>query len=83
MTALEPPVKLTGLPNQLGWKSKTPFRDWLFEKDEKGNLIIQDKNKFLTDNYIDVNQNIEFADFENFYNCRTSKLESELKRLLK
>jgi uncharacterized protein with ParB-like and HNH nuclease domain len=64
-------------------KSKTPFKDWLSDKDDKGNLIIQDRNKFLSDNYIDTNQNLDFIDFESFYNLRKSKIETELKRILK
>jgi len=64
-------------------KSKTPFKDWLSDKDDKGNLIIQDRSKFLSDNYIDTNQSLDFVDFESFYNLRKSKIETELKRILK
>jgi hypothetical protein len=39
-------------------KNDTPFKDWLLGQ--------PDKDKFLTDNYIDINQSLEFKDSEYF-----------------
>lgn len=64
-------------------KNKTPFREWLLMKEDSGNQIITDTNKFLTDNYIDINQSLEFIDFEDFYNNRKTSVKAELERLLK
>jgi len=64
-------------------KNKTPFKEWLSGKDDNGNPIVQDRDKFLTDNYIDKSQDLEFTDFEDFIKNRRTKLETELKKLLK
>lgn len=64
-------------------KSKTPFKEWLSDKDDKGNFVIQDRDKFLSDNYIEINQSLDFIDFENFYKQRKDKIIAELKRILK
>lgn len=64
-------------------KSKTPFKDWLSSQDEHGTPIVPDRNKFLTDNYIDINQSLDFIDFESFFNNRKNKLKVELTRFLK
>lgn len=64
-------------------KSKTPFKDWLSSQDEHGTPIVPDRNKFLTDNYIDINQSLDFIDFESFSNNRKNKLKVELTRLFK
>lgn len=55
-------------------KRDTPFKDY---------LVSQDVDKFLKDNYIDKNENLEFLEFETFFNNRKARLENELKRLLK
>ncbi len=53
----------------------TPFKDWLSGQ--------PDKYKFLTDNYIYINQSLEFKDFEYFFEKRRNKLKMELQKLLK
>ncbi|GAX36615.1 DUF262 domain-containing protein [Nodularia sp. NIES-3585] len=72
---------MEGLENQR--KNATPFKDWLSGQDENGNPIVPDKNKFLSDNYIDINQSFEFTDFEDFFINRRNKLKSALQNLLK
>ena len=56
-------------------KNATPFKDWLLNQ--------PDKDKFLTDNYIDINQSLEFKDFEDFFENRRNKLKTALQNLLK
>ncbi|MBD2666746.1 hypothetical protein B6N60_02959 [Richelia sinica FACHB-800] len=56
-------------------KNDTPFQDWLSDQ--------PDKDKFLTDNYIDINQSLEFKDFEDFFEKRRNKLKTALQNLLK
>jgi hypothetical protein len=64
-------------------KNCTPFKHWLSGKDNNNNHVVPDRNKFLMDNYIDLNQSLDFIDFEAFYSKRKDKLEYELKILLK
>ncbi|MCL5027828.1 MAG: DUF262 domain-containing protein [Bacteroidetes bacterium] len=64
-------------------KNKTPFKEWLNSVDDSNNLTVPDKNKFLSDNYIDQSLNLDFDNFLHFHENRKTKLKTELERLLK
>lgn len=59
-------------------KSKTPFKEWLESKDNNEAPSIQNKTKFLEDNYIDPNENLEFSNFLQFHQNREEKIKSKL-----
>ena len=56
-------------------KNDTHFKDWLSGQ--------RDKDKCLTDNYIDINQSVELKGFEDFFEKRRNKLKTELQKLQK
>jgi hypothetical protein len=56
-------------------KNDTHFKDWLSGQ--------PDKDKCLTDNYIDISQSLELKGFEDFLEKRRNKLKTELQKLLK
>lgn len=64
-------------------KNSAPFKDWLNSKDDAGQPLVPDKEKFLLDNYISKDQSLEFADFLAFYEARKTNLRNELLNLLK
>jgi hypothetical protein len=64
-------------------KSNTPFKDWFSESDESKNPNVRDPTKFLQDNYIDINENISFDNFLEFFRNRKKRIGEELSRILK
>ncbi len=58
-------------------KNATPFKDWLSDKNDS------ERSRFLMDNYIDINQSLDFKDFEDFFEKRRNKLKTALQKLLK
>ena len=71
---------MEGLENE--GKNKTPFKDWLHGKDNRGNPNVPDTNKFLTDNYIPKEISLEFRDFENFFEERKKILREKVEKVL-
>ena len=71
---------MEGLENES--KNKTPFKDWLYGKDDKGNPNVSDREKFLNDNYIGTTISLEFNDFETFFNKRKEILRNKIREVL-
>ena len=62
-------------------KNKTPFKEWLYGKNSNGNLNVPDVEKFKDDNYIPA-INLDFKDFEKFYEARKDVLKERIERVL-
>jgi len=63
-------------------KNKTPFKEWLYGKDGKGNQSVPDIKKFKTDNYIPKDVSLEFKDFDEFHEARKNILVEKLSKVL-
>jgi len=63
-------------------KNKLPFKDWLNGKSFSGNQNVKDIDKFKSDNYIPQNQNLEFNNFEKFFEERKEILKKKISRVL-
>lgn len=63
-------------------KNAKPFIDWFNGKDSKGSLNVNDKAKFLADNFISDQIDLKFENFEEFYKIREVKLKEELSKIL-
>ena len=63
-------------------KSKVPFKDWLYGKDESGYPHVFDTAKFLEDNYIPSNVSFDFEAFEAFFKVRKNLLREKIKKVL-
>jgi hypothetical protein len=62
-------------------KNKTPFKDWLYGKDDNGNPNVVDVDKFLKDNYI-PSTSLELSNFDEFFKERKKILKDELQKVL-
>lgn len=63
-------------------KNKTPFKDWLNGKDGTGEPNVVDIKKFKRDNYIPKDINLEFNDFEAFFDERKNILRDKISKVL-
>lgn len=63
-------------------KSKTPFSVWLNSKEDNGAPIVTDKDRFLSNNYIDSSWSLEFTDFIEFHKNRKQRIKEEIVKIL-
>lgn len=62
-------------------KNRTPFKDWLYEKDDDGIPNVPDIQKFRKDNLIPI-VSLDLKDFETFYKSRKEMLRKEIEKVL-
>lgn len=63
-------------------KNATPFQDWINGTNGAGKKNVVDKDKFCSDNFIPSNINLEFTEFDKFYNERKTLITKELFKVL-
>lgn len=63
-------------------KNDTPFEEWLNGTNNEGPPNVADKQKFLSDNYIDDALDLSFASYMAMFTKRREKLSEELHRIL-
>lgn len=63
-------------------KNNTSFKTWLNGKDANENPSVPDVTRFMKDNYIPDNVNLDLIDFAAFYKSRKNLLRVEIKKVL-
>jgi len=63
-------------------KNATPFKDWINGTNGSGKKNAADKDKFCSDNFIPLNINLDFTEFDEFYTERKKLITEELFKVL-
>jgi len=63
-------------------KNNSALKDWVNGKNKHGLQNVPDLSKFFTENYLDLNINLDFSDFLKFYEMRKGKMISALEKML-
>ena len=60
--------------NRGGYKKDTPLKNWIEEREQRGNSFKREKN------FLNKNTSLALADFEKFFNMRKQKMTQKLKQ---